>query len=140
MEPQPAHWATLRPLRGEEVQEVQEAKWAEWTGVAQQQLTLMMMMMTMLTAVAVVMIEVDEKEEEEEVDEGNEEEKRRRPPVCYAQWPRWPLAGALCRSCWSRALRRTGNQSHPPTHSRTTATLPAAGHGNTAARGRRGGG
>lgn len=66
---------------------------------------------SMPTMMVVVMMEDEEKEEEEE-----KEKERSQPPVCYEQWPPWPLAGACCSSCWSGALRSTGNESHPPTH------------------------
>ncbi len=67
------------------------------------------MLMLMMVEVVVVMVEDEEEEEEEE-------EERSQPLVCYEKWPPWPLAGASCSSCWSGALRSTGNESHPPTH------------------------
>lgn len=69
---------------------------------------LMLMMADGVVVVVVVMV-VDEEEEEEE-------EERNQRPVCYEQRPPWPLAGVRCSSCWSGALRSTGNESHPPTH------------------------
>lgn len=82
--------------------------WAEWVGSMLMMLLLLWMMMIMMAGV-VVMIEDEEEEEEER-------EERSQPLVCYELWPLWPLAEACCSSCWSGALRSTGNESHPPTH------------------------
>lgn len=66
--------------------------------------------MLMLMMVGVMVMVVEDEEEEKE------EEEKSQHPVCYDLWPLWPLAEAGCSSCWSGALRSTGNESHPPTH------------------------
>ena len=105
--PQPADWGV--PGAGAQRGSV---AWAEWVGsmLMMLLLLLLLLLMMMMMAGVVVMVE-DEGEEEEE-----REEKRSQPPVCYEKWPLWPLAEACCSSCWSGALRSTGNESHPPTH------------------------